>query len=81
MNGGIHTTSGSLSQAISNMKRKKGMGEIPASVRKKDPRAEALQILDDAISNLQFIREYVAATSTRNEELEAKLKKMKEMFE
>jgi hypothetical protein len=77
---GVVTTLGSLQQAISVMKRKKGYGEIPESIQKakRDPVDNVLQQLDDAMAALQLIHDWVASTVVENRDLRKQLATIKE---
>jgi hypothetical protein len=72
---GIPTTIPSLAQAIAVAKRKGGRTEPPRSIM--SAQQNALKTLDEAISGLQLIREYVAATEELNLELNRKLEAFK----
>lgn len=75
---GIVTTFGSLNQAISNRKRKLQQSSVPPSLAKKlNPTDTALGQLDDAIANLQLMREWVAGTAGRIAELEKRFDNLK----
>jgi hypothetical protein len=72
---GIPTTIPSLAQAIAVAKRKGGRTEPPRSIM--SAQQNALKTLDEAISGLQLIREYVAQTEELNLELNRKLEAFK----
>lgn len=75
---GIPTTFGSLAQTISKIKREKGYGEIPNSV--KSPQLQALKILDDALASLALIRDYVTSVENENNDLKEFKKKAQALF-
>lgn len=62
----IVSTLGSLEQATRIYQRKHSLGDRPASARPKDRVAEATAMLDDAIAQLQLMREWVAETHAEN---------------
>lgn len=68
---GITTTVGSLQTGISNRKRREQVGGVVKSVM--SPQQKAVSVLDDAIMNLQLIRDYVVDTEAANAELSQKV--------
>jgi hypothetical protein len=77
---GIITTFGSISQGISVWKRKMSLGEIPASARRRDIRAESIQVLDDAIAGLTLMREFIVQTTEENTKLRKQVAKLKDVL-
>lgn len=75
---GITTTIASLAQAIAKHRRKSGSTGVVKSAMSKQQ--QALAILDEAITNLGLIRDYVAETEQRNSDLEAKLETVAALF-
>lgn len=72
---GIQTTFASIAQAISTAKRKMGATGVPRSIM--SPKVLALKILDEAIDNLNSIREYVLKTEEENNSLRDQLRNIK----
>jgi hypothetical protein len=72
---GIATTFGSLSQAISQAKRKAGATGVPKSIQPAS--VKALNTLDESIAGLQLIREYVETVEQENLKLREEKEKLR----
>jgi hypothetical protein len=72
---GIHTTTGSLKQAIQLRKRKAGGG------RKRPAKSlDAGRVLEAAIEALEGLREYVVGLEVKNEDLTSKLNQLHQIL-
>lgn len=76
---GIKTTEGSLSQYVSNYRRKNGQTAIVKSARSQLD--ISVDVLDEAIKGLTDIRDYLIATAEENRILKSKVDKFKKLMD
>lgn len=75
----IRTTEASLAQLVANVRRKQSGGTIPRSARSKLD--VSVEMLDNAVKELQGMRDYLIEVTEENRMLKQKLDKFRKAFE
>jgi hypothetical protein len=75
----IRTTEASLSQLVSNVRRKQSGGTVPRSARSKLD--VSVEMLDNSIRELQSMRDYLIEVTEENRMLRQKVERFKKVIE